>query len=114
MKKKSSAKAKRFRGMKEPDAAVTMIQELTLARQGLRGQIERLRDEHHELHCHALRMQISSGLIAIANKLLVEALRDLFAYYDRREQSGWTAADMKRIDEIRRLPGYLEFLFPKI
>jgi hypothetical protein len=31
------------------------------------------------------------------------ALRDLLAFWDRREESGWHAADVKRLEEIRKL-----------
>lgn len=31
------------------------------------------------------------------------ALRDLLAYWDRKDNSGWTAADVKRLAEIRNL-----------
>jgi hypothetical protein len=34
---------------------------------------------------------------------LREALRELVAFWDRREDSGWTAADVQRLEEIRRL-----------
>ena len=31
------------------------------------------------------------------------AARDLLALWDRRDESGWTAADVKRLEEIRKL-----------
>jgi hypothetical protein len=31
------------------------------------------------------------------------ALRELLAIWDRRDESGWTAADAKKLDEIRKL-----------
>lgn len=30
-------------------------------------------------------------------------LRDLLAFWDRRDESGWTAADAMRLTEIRKL-----------
>lgn len=68
MKRKSYTKPKLRMNVKEREAAVAIIRDLTLARHGLR-----------------------------------EGLRDLLAYYDRREQSGWTSADVKRLAEIRKL-----------
>lgn len=36
---------------------------------------------------------------------LRDALRDLLAMWDRRDDSGWTAADAARLEEIRKLVG---------
>ncbi len=41
--------------------------------------------------------------LSLERERLRNALRDLFAYYDRRENSGWTAADVQRIAAIRDL-----------
>ena len=35
--------------------------------------------------------------------MLHTALIDLLRYWDRRDESGWTAADVKRLEEIRKL-----------
>jgi len=37
------------------------------------------------------------------NEQYITSLRDLLAFWDRHDDHGWTAADVKRIDEIRKL-----------
>jgi hypothetical protein len=34
---------------------------------------------------------------------LRDALRDLLAYWNHKDDHGWTAADVKRLEEIRNL-----------
>lgn len=41
--------------------------------------------------------------LTIERQKLKDALRDLLWAFDRRDDSGWTAADVKRLEEIREL-----------
>jgi hypothetical protein len=43
------------------------------------------------------------AMLTQERQILRDGLRDLLAFWDRRDESGWTAADLKRIAEIRAL-----------
>jgi len=44
----------------------------------------------------------NAGLM-IDRETLRSALRDLLDFWDRRDDSGWTAAEARRLEEIRKL-----------
>jgi hypothetical protein len=54
----------------------------------------------------AAPMKLAVGFIvalSLERKKLYLALRTLLAFWDRRDESGWTAADVQRLAEIRNL-----------
>jgi hypothetical protein len=51
----------------------------------------------------ALTVASVMGQIAFETWYLRSALRSMLAFWDRREDSGWTAADIRELEEIRKL-----------
>lgn len=65
--------------------------------------ISKMQLEIDSLRCELQTIYSAFTIISTGQRPVYEALRELLAYYDRRDDSGWTAVDVKRIAEIRKL-----------